>query len=79
MPSGFTRVLDEELCDGIENVISGTLRIFARDPEEEVCLTTGQTYTVRPRRPHLVTNAGDASSVFLILQGMGEHDFVALA
>lgn len=60
-------------------VISGTIRIFAREPEEEVCLRVGQIYSVRPRRPHLVTNAGDASAVFLILQGMGEHDFVALA
>jgi hypothetical protein len=31
-----------------------------------------------PRRPHLVTNAGDASAVFLILQGIGEYDFVPL-
>jgi mannose-6-phosphate isomerase-like protein (cupin superfamily) len=44
-----------------------------------VCLTAGQTYAVRPGRPHHVTNAGDASAVFLVLQGMGEHDFVALA
>jgi mannose-6-phosphate isomerase-like protein (cupin superfamily) len=60
-------------------VISGTIRIFVREPEEQVCLTVGQTYTVRPRRPHLVINAGIASAVFLVLQGMGEHDFVALA
>jgi len=60
-------------------VISGTIRIFTREPEEEVCLTPGQTYTVPPRRPHLVTNAGDISAVFLVLQCMGQHDFVALA
>jgi len=60
-------------------VIDGMIRIFAREPEEEVCLGVGQTYAVRPGRPHLVTNAGDASAVFLVLQGMGEHDFVALA
>ena len=60
-------------------IISGTIRIFTREPEEEVCLTPGQTYTVPPRRPHLVTNAGDISAVFLVLQGMGQHDFVALA
>jgi mannose-6-phosphate isomerase-like protein (cupin superfamily) len=60
-------------------VISGTIRIFTREPEEEVCLTAGQTYAVRPRRPHLVANAGDISAVFLVLQGIGKHDFVALA
>lgn len=59
-------------------VINGTIRIFTREPDEEVCLTIGQTYAVRPGRPHLVTNAGNTSAVFLILQGIGEHDFVAL-
>src|ERR1700716_1008376 len=48
-------------------VINGTIRIFAREPEEDVCLTAGQTYAVRPGRPHHVTNAGDASAVFLVL------------
>ena len=59
-------------------VISGTIRVFARQPEEEVRLTTGKTYSVLPGRPHLVANAGDTSAVFLVLQGMGEHDFVPL-
>jgi len=60
-------------------VISGTICISTREPEEEVRLTVGQTFSVRPGRPHLVTNAGDISAVFLVLQGIGEHDFVALA
>lgn len=59
-------------------VLAGTIRVFAREPEEEVCLTVGKTYSVRPRRPHFVANAGDSSAVFLVLQGMGEHDFVPL-
>ncbi len=59
-------------------VINGTIRVFMREPEEEVCLTVGKTYSVRPGRPHLVANAGDTSAVFLVLQGMGEHDFVPL-
>jgi len=59
-------------------IIHGTIRIFAREPEEEVCLSVGQTYSVRPGRPHRVANGGDTSAVFLLLQGMGEHDFVAL-
>ena len=59
-------------------VINGTIRVFTREPEEEVCLTVGKTYSVRPGRPHLVANAGDTSAVFLVLQGMGEHDFVPL-
>jgi mannose-6-phosphate isomerase-like protein (cupin superfamily) len=59
-------------------VIGGTIRIFMREPEAEVCLTVGETCSVRPGRPHRVANAGDTSAVFLILQGMDEHDFVAL-
>jgi len=59
-------------------VINGTIRVFAREPKEEVCLTVGMTYSIRPGRPHLVACAGDTSAVFLVLQGMGEHDFVPL-
>ena len=59
-------------------VIAGTLRIFLQQPKEEVRLVPGQTYSVPPKRPHLVTNAGDTSAVFLVLQGIGEYDFVPL-
>jgi len=57
-------------------VIKGCLRIFLRDPKEEVRLGPGDTYSVPPRRPHLVTNGGDTSATFLVLQGVGEYDFV---
>jgi mannose-6-phosphate isomerase-like protein (cupin superfamily) len=60
-------------------VISGAIRVFMREPEEDVCLAVGQTYSVPAGRPHRVANAGGASAVFLVLQGMGEHDFVAVA
>src|SRR5712671_6502432 len=56
-------------------VVTGSIRVFAREPAEEVLLRTGQTYAVLPGRPHLVTNAGDTSAVFLVLQGIGEFDF----
>lgn len=59
-------------------VIEGQLRIFLREPKEEVRLGPGDTYSVRARRPHLVTNAGDRSATFLILQGIGEYDYVPL-
>jgi quercetin dioxygenase-like cupin family protein len=59
-------------------VIAGTLRIFLQQPKEEVRLAPGQSYSVPPKRPHLVTNAGDTSAVFLVLQGIGEYDFVPL-
>lgn len=59
-------------------VIEGHLRLFLREPKEEVRLGPGDTYSVRARRPHLVTNAGDCSATFLILQGIGEYDYVPL-
>ncbi|MFZ1909793.1 MAG: cupin domain-containing protein [Burkholderiales bacterium] len=59
-------------------VLEGRLRLFLREPKEEVRLGPGETYTVAPRRPHLVTNGGKASATFLVLQGIGEYDFVPL-
>ena len=59
-------------------VIEGRLRLFLREPKEEVRLGPGETYSVRPRRPHLVTNGGEGSATFLVLQGIGEYDYVPL-
>jgi mannose-6-phosphate isomerase-like protein (cupin superfamily) len=57
-------------------VLSGAIRVVLSDPEEEVRLTPGQTFSVPPRRRHLVANAGDSSAVFFVMQGIGEYDFV---
>ena len=59
-------------------VLAGSIRIFMQAPKEEVRLAPGQTYSVPPRRPHLVINGGDTSATFLVLQGLGEYDFVPL-
>lgn len=59
-------------------VLEGQLRIFLRDPKEDVRLGPGETYAVRPQRPHLVTNPGTTSTTFLVLQGIGEYDYVPL-
>jgi quercetin dioxygenase-like cupin family protein len=59
-------------------VLEGTIRVFLREPKQDVTLARGQTYTVAPRRPHLVVNAGETSATFLVLQGIGEYDFVPL-
>ena len=56
-------------------VLSGAIQILLADPTEEVRLMPGQTYSVEPRRQHLVRNAGDFSAVFFVLQGIGEYDF----
>jgi quercetin dioxygenase-like cupin family protein len=59
-------------------VLQGSIRIFMQDPKENVTLKPGETHSVAPRRPHLVTNAGEGSATFLVLQGIGEYDFVPL-
>ena len=59
-------------------VLEGRLRIFLQEPKQEVNLQPGETFTAAARRPHLVTNAGGAPVTFLVLQGIGEYDFVPL-
>ena len=59
-------------------VLEGKIRVFLRDPKEDVTLAPGETYAVRPGRAHLVTNPGTTSATFLVLQGLGEYDYVSL-
>jgi quercetin dioxygenase-like cupin family protein len=59
-------------------VLSGSIHVYLQDPKEDVRLKPGETFAVPPKRPHLVTNAGETSAIFLVLQGMGEYDFVPL-
>lgn len=59
-------------------VIGGQLRLFLRDPKQEVRLQAGETFSVPAGRPHLVTNGGEGPVNFLVLQGVGEYDFVPL-
>ena len=59
-------------------VLRGKIRIFLRDPKEEIRLGPGEIFSVKPKRPHLVANGGDGSATFLVLQGIGEYDFVPL-
>ena len=59
-------------------VLAGRIRVFMREPKEDVVLGPGETFTLQPGRPHLVTNAGNTSATFLVLQGIGEYDFVPM-
>jgi quercetin dioxygenase-like cupin family protein len=59
-------------------VLEGQMRLFLQKPKEEVRLGPGGSYTAVAGRPHLVTNAGTTSLTFLVLQGMGEYDYVPL-
>ena len=59
-------------------VLEGHMRLFLQDPKEEVNLKPGEIHVVRAARPHLVTNGGTKSLTFLVLQGIGEYDYVPL-
>ena len=59
-------------------VLEGRLRLFMQNPKQEVQLGAGESYQVVAGRPHLVTNAGDTSMTILVLQGVGEYDYVPL-
>ena len=59
-------------------VVEGQLRLFVQQPKEEIRLAPGESYRVAAGRPHLVTNGGDTSVSFLVLQGVGEYDYIPL-
>lgn len=60
-------------------VLEGRIHVSLRDPEEQVELGPAKSWgPVRPRRPHRVTNAGTESATFLVLQGIGDFDFLAV-
>lgn len=59
-------------------VIEGRIGIALREPDEEVPLGPGDTYAVLPGRPHCVVNAGETSATFLVLQGIGDYDYIPL-
>ena len=58
-------------------VLRGRIRITLQQPDEETELGVGESWgPVHKGRPHLVTNAGTDTANFLVLQGMGDYDFV---
>ena len=59
-------------------VRAGRLRLFLQNPKQEVQLGVGESYAVAAGRPHLVTNVGNTSMTILVLQGVGEYDYVPL-
>ncbi len=59
-------------------VLEGRLRIHLQDPKESVDLAPSETFAVAAGRPHLVVNPDEAPVTFLILQGVGEYDYVPL-
>jgi quercetin dioxygenase-like cupin family protein len=59
-------------------VLEGEMRLFLQNPKQEVRLKPGESFVAVAGRPHLVTNAGQTALTFLIMQGIGEYDYVPL-
>lgn len=59
-------------------VLEGQMRLFLQNPKQDVRLGVGDSFVAAAGRPHLVTNVGEKSLTFLILQGVGEYDYVPL-
>ena len=56
-------------------VLEGRITLVLNGPDETVPLAPGELYDGHPGRPHRVTNTGDGSATFLILQGLGDYDY----
>ncbi len=59
-------------------VLEGEISVHMREPKETIVLRAGETHAVVPKRPHLVTNNTSDSATFLVLQGIGEYDYIPL-
>ena len=59
--------------------LAGDVTLHLQEPEESVSLRPGDSFVVEVGRPHLVANGGEGAARFLVLQGVGEYDYVPLA
>lgn len=59
-------------------VLRGTLSISTRDPNDERTLEVGGRYKITAGTSHLIANRGKTDCLFLLLQGVGKHDFIKI-
>jgi quercetin dioxygenase-like cupin family protein len=58
-------------------VLSGVLKILTRDSDTTRTLAVGEHWHVTPGTPHNIRNGGLEDCRFLLIQGVGKHDFIA--
>lgn len=60
-------------------VLEGVLSISTREPGVMVrSVAVGKSHKIAPGTPHLIANGGDADCRFLLLQGVGPYDWIAV-
>jgi quercetin dioxygenase-like cupin family protein len=57
-------------------VLEGALAIETRAPADSRILTTGGRYQIPPKTAHLIANRSDADTRFVLVQGVGDYDFL---
>lgn len=57
-------------------VLNGEILISTQSPDDEKYLTAGQSCVIESGRPHRVTTSGTNTATFLVLQGIGEYDYI---
>jgi len=57
-------------------VLSGRLTVETRAPDAAHSLGVGERFTVAPGNAHQTSNRGGADCRFLLVQGVGEYDWV---
>jgi quercetin dioxygenase-like cupin family protein len=65
-----SQVTDRFFC------LEGEVHVETREPAERHSLSPGDRLTVAPPTIHQVTNASGATCRFLLVQGVGQHDFL---
>ncbi|HEY7246087.1 MAG TPA: cupin domain-containing protein [Xanthobacteraceae bacterium] len=56
-------------------VLRGTLTIETRGPDHRHEPSAGARYSIPPGTAHRIANASDSECQFLLLQGIGKHDW----
>ena len=59
-------------------LLSGRLRVETRGPDTDQVLAPGGSHRTPAGMPHRLSNAGVDDCVFLLIQGVGQRDFVKL-
>jgi quercetin dioxygenase-like cupin family protein len=59
--------------------LRGVIKIETKDPDEIITLLPGQRAEVKPQQVHRVTNVHDEQSEYLLVQGIGEYDFIKVS
>jgi quercetin dioxygenase-like cupin family protein len=57
-------------------VLEGTLSIETRAPRSSRSLAIGERFNIPPKTAHLIANRSQADLRFLLVQGVGDYDFM---